>query len=151
MPIFSYKAVATSGEVLDGNMEARNQAAVIERLQGMGHLPIRVQEADNGGTAPTQREAALFQRRGVSRNEVMEFTRELATLLHAGLPLDRCLEIMVGMAANPRVSELLARVQADVRGGASLSGLMPFASVFPFMPIASAMARTPPGYSLASA
>lgn len=124
VPVFTYKAVTPSGEVLDGTMEARDPAAVVERLQGMGQLPMRVEEAEHGGAAPTQRESALFQRRGISRNEVMEFTRELATLLHAGLPLDRCLDIMVGMAASPRVAELLARIQADVRGGSALSTAM---------------------------
>jgi general secretion pathway protein F len=48
-------------------------------------------------------------------------TRELATLLKAGLPLDRAFEILISLAASPRVAELLGKIRNDVRGGAALS------------------------------
>ena len=123
MPVYSYKAVTGAGEVVEGTMDARTDAAVIERLQSTGHLPIRVtvSAADPTGQAATKASGGLFQSRRVNRGEVMELTRELATLLHAGLPLDRCLDIMVGMASRAPVAELMAEIQAEVRGGSSLS------------------------------
>ena len=131
MPVYAYKAVNAAGEPVDGQMEARSAAAVVERLQDMGHLPMRVDEAAAVSAATTQRSAGLLQRKRVSRAELMELTRELATLLHAGLALDRCLEIMIGMAPTPRVGELLLRVQSDVRAGAALSAaLEPHKAVF---------------------
>ncbi|HXN16097.1 MAG TPA: type II secretion system F family protein, partial [Usitatibacter sp.] len=48
-------------------------------------------------------------------------TRELATLLKAGLPLDRSVEILINLAASPKLAELLSKVRNEVRGGASLS------------------------------
>jgi general secretion pathway protein F len=48
-------------------------------------------------------------------------TRELATLLRAGLPLDRALELLIGLAPTPPVATLLQRIRDDVRGGKSLS------------------------------
>ena len=55
------------------------------------------------------------------RSNIGILTRELATLLKAGLPLDRSFEILIILASSPRVAELLGRVRNDVRGGASLS------------------------------
>jgi len=51
----------------------------------------------------------------------MAITRELATLLRAGLTLDRALEILIGLAAAPPVAVLLQRIRDDVRGGKALS------------------------------
>ena len=48
-------------------------------------------------------------------------TRELATLLRAGLPLDRALEILIGLAPSPPVAALLQQIRDDVRGGKALS------------------------------
>jgi len=52
---------------------------------------------------------------------VLAFTRELATLLHAGLPLDRALEILIGLATAPPVAVLLQTIRDSIRGGKSLS------------------------------
>ena len=48
MPLFHYKSVAESGDVVEGQLEASDQAAVIGRLQGLGQVPLKV-EAANGG------------------------------------------------------------------------------------------------------
>jgi general secretion pathway protein F len=123
MPVFQYKAVTSAGEVLEGAMDAASQKGVIERLRDMGYTPIRAAEAGAAEAAAVSKRAAaprLFQR-GVSQDDVGVVTREIATLLNAGLPLDRSLEILVGLAENERVAEILRRVRNEVRGGAALS------------------------------
>jgi general secretion pathway protein F len=124
MPVFQYKAVTPAGEVLEGAMDASSRAGVIDRLRDMGYTPIRAVEAGAAEAAPAQARRggspALF-RRGVTPDEVGIVTREIATLLKAGLPLDRSLEILVGLAENDRVAEVLRKVRNEVRGGASLS------------------------------
>lgn len=123
MPFFKYKAVSTAGEVQEGVLEASSTPAAISRLQEMGLIPIRAEEA---GTAAAVGPAAggrspLFTRRGVNQADIAIVTRELATLLRAGLPLDRSFEILINLAAKPAVAELLGRIRNDVRGGAPLS------------------------------
>src|SRR4051812_44443743 len=120
MAFFQYKAVTPSGEVQEGVLEASSTPAAVARLQEMGFIPIRAEEA-GAAKAGAPASAPLFQRRGVSQNDITIVTRELATLLRAGLPLDRSFEILVNLAATPRIAELLTRVRNDVRGGASLS------------------------------
>lgn len=123
MPLFHYKAVGTDGVALEGDMEARNQAAVVERLQATGYIPIRVEEAQPTKSA-TGTSFGWARSSRVSQAEIGVFTREIATLLHAGLPLDRAMEILVALSENDKVRKLLIQVRDDVRGGASLSAAM---------------------------
>ncbi|WP_413881853.1 type II secretion system F family protein [Candidatus Aalborgicola defluviihabitans] len=104
-------------------MDGASQPAVVERLQGMGLIPIRVDESvtkvgNVGGVR------GFFNRNHVSQDDVAVFTQEIATLLKAGLPLDRCLEILIGLSANEAVRELMVQLREDVRGGAPLSAAM---------------------------
>ena len=124
MPFYQYKAVSPAGEVQEGVLEASSTPAAIARLQEMGLIPIRATEA-GGGKAGVPAAAArrpLFRRAGTVRQEDIGIvTRELATLLRAGLPLDRAFEILINLAPNPKVAELLGRIRNDVRGGSPLS------------------------------
>ena len=124
MPLFQYKAVTPSGEVLEGAMDATTQKGVIERLRDMGYTPIRAVEAGAGESASAAARkpqgVGLFRRR-ITQDNVGIMTREIATLLKAGLPLDRSMEILVSLAENERVAEVLTRVRNEVRGGAALS------------------------------
>ena len=123
MPLYRYKAVTSAGETQEGEMDGPSQADVVARLQGMGYIPIRVDEAvpeASSGNAGM----ALFGKKRVSQDDVANFTREIATLLRAGLPLDRSLGVLIGLTANEQVKELLSQVREDVRGGAALSVAM---------------------------
>ena len=122
MAFFQYKAVTPAGEVQEGVLEASSSSAAVARLQEMGFIPIRAEEAGGAKAASTQAaRPSLFSRKGVSQQDIGIVTRELATLLKAGLPLDRSFEILINLAANPRIAELLGRIRNDVRGGSSLS------------------------------
>ncbi|HYC34792.1 MAG TPA: type II secretion system F family protein [Usitatibacter sp.] len=124
MPFYQYKAVSPRGEVQEGVLEASSNPAAIARLQEMGLIPIRAQEAGAGKAATAAARGAVpFWRRsgGVRADDVGVLTRELATLLRAGLPLDRAFEILINLSGNPKVAELLGKVRNDVRGGMALS------------------------------
>ena len=121
MPFFQYKAVSPGGEVQEGVLEAASSAAAVARIQAMGFIPIRAEEAGVARAVHATGKRPLFERRGISQNDIGILTRELATLLKAGLPLDRSFEILINLAANQKVAELLGRVRNDVRGGSSLS------------------------------
>jgi general secretion pathway protein F len=123
LPFFQYKAVTAAGEVQEGVLEAASTQGAVARLQQMGLIPIRAQEAGVARAGPQQATASrpLFRRTRITQDDIAVVTRELATLLKAGLPLDRSFEILITLAPNPRTAELLGRVRNDVRGGASLS------------------------------
>jgi general secretion pathway protein F len=122
MPFYQYKAVTPAGEVQEGVLEASSTPAAVARLQSMGMIPIRAEEAGVAKAgAPSGAGRSLFTRSAISQDDLAIVTRELATLLKAGLPLDRSFEILINLAANPRVAELLSKIRNEVRGGASLS------------------------------
>ncbi len=121
MPLFRYKAIDGSGETIDGRMEAQNSAAVIDRLQELGHLPIEAIEITptaGGGTlrlAPGSR---------VKDKHITLFTRELSMLLTAGLPLERALGLLSQQDATPSLAALAGDILTKVRAGNSLSGAL---------------------------
>ncbi len=117
MPLFEYKAVTPSGETLTGEMEAPSSDLVVAHIQEMGNIPVQAKEVGAGFRLET-----LFRgRQGLSQREIGDLTGQLATLLGAGLPLDRSLGILVELAENERVERLLSKVRDRVREGISLS------------------------------
>jgi len=124
MPVFQYKAAATDGRVLEGRMEAASRDAVVQRLQSQGHIPIRAEEV-LASAAPGMRSVpAAFWRRGAPV-DVQVLTTELSTLLNAGLPLDRVLELLKDLAApDSETQRLLDDLYRRVRGGADLSAAL---------------------------
>jgi general secretion pathway protein F len=118
MPLFEYKAVAPSGETVRGTMEAGSEAAVIAKLQEGGNIPLSAFEAGKGGLGL---DLLRLKRRGMNLREVGQFTQQLATLLGAGLPLDRSLQVLLELAENVRVKQTLTSVRDQVREGGSLS------------------------------
>ena len=121
MPMFRYKAVDASGEVNEGQLDADNREAAVQRLQAQGHVPIRVESAEPDATGAAPRGARPRGRRRMRRDDLAVFTLELATLLEAGLPLDRALELITTVSDPGPLRDIVQRVHAAVRGGADLS------------------------------
>ena len=118
MPLFEYKAVAPSGETVQGTMEAASMELVILKLQEAGNIPLHAKES---GTGLFGLSALRLGRRGMNAREVGEFTQQLSTLLVAGLPLDRSLQVMLELSENERVKRTVAEIRDRVREGGSLS------------------------------
>lgn len=118
MPLFEYKAVAPSGETVQGTMEAASVDMVVLKLQEAGNIPLHAKESGSGGFGLS---ALKLGRRGMSAREVGEFTQQLSTLLVAGLPLDRSLQVMLELSENERVKRTVVEIRDRVREGGSLS------------------------------
>jgi general secretion pathway protein F len=124
MPLYRYKAVNSAGDVAAGELDAANESEIVDRLRDQGLMPMHVFAASgerSPGAARSAPRRSWFTPRRVTRDNVLAITRELATLLGAGLPLDRALEILIGLAPSPPVAILLQSVRDSVRSGKSLS------------------------------
>lgn len=119
MTLYYYKAVTPAGETLDGQMDVGTHEDVIGKLQDAGNIPIEVREADSGDSGSLF--AALFRRATLREAQVVQFTHQLATLLGAGQPLDRALQILLDLPEGEKARRLLERVRDQVRGGTPLS------------------------------
>jgi general secretion pathway protein F len=118
MPLFEYKAVAPSGETVQGTMEAASVDMVVLKLQEAGNIPLQARETGSGGFSLS---ALRLGRRGMNAREVGEFTQQLSTLLGAGLPLDRSLQVMLELSENEKVKRTVTEIRDRVREGGSLS------------------------------
>jgi len=127
MPLFRYKAVAPGGAVSVGELDAANEGEILDRLRDQGLMPMQVAPAQAGAVAaPARGEAraprrSLFAQTRFSGEQLMAFTRELATLLRAGLPLDRALETLIGLTSTPYAATFLQGIRDEVRGGKAMS------------------------------
>lgn len=121
MPLFRYQAVDAAGEVIKEEMEAKDQDVVVGRLQDQGLLPLSIEETTPGSLSHNLRQPLFTRRQRISQSDIALITRQLANLLRAGLPLDRALTILIGIADEGPVKTLLTRIQDQVRGGASLA------------------------------
>ena len=119
MTLFRYKAVDAAGQVSEDDFEARDETMVVDRLHSLGLIPIRIAVASPGSTQP-----GLFSGKRLGQDQVGALTRELATLLRAGLPLDRAMEILINLAQGPVLQSLLVKIRDAVRGGAALSAAL---------------------------
>lgn len=117
MPLFEYKAVSPAGETTTGEMDAPSKDLVIAHLQESGHIPVSAREVGSG----FRLSSLLRGRSGLKQGEIGDLTTQLATLLGAGLPLDRSLGIIAELAENERVQETVERIRNRVREGGSLS------------------------------
>lgn len=116
MPVFVYRAADRRGQTIDGVMEAPDARAVVDRLQRDAYFPIRV-------TAHAERRGwlALPATGRVRPRDLLAFTQQLATLVEAGVPLDRALGVLEELAPTPRLRTIVTDLRHSVRGGSALS------------------------------
>ena len=127
MPLYRYRAVSPAGEVAVGELDAANESEIADRLRDQGLMPMQIAHASGvslpaaGAAAKSAPRRSIFESKTVTRDQLIAITREMATLLRAGLPLDRAVEILIGLAPTPPVAALLQGIRDDVRGGKALS------------------------------
>lgn len=116
MPVFVYRAADRRGQTIDGVMEAPDARAVVERLQREAYFPIRV--VPHAAARPW---LALGVSGRIRQRDLLAFTQQIATLVEAGIPLDRALAILEELTSAPRLKVVAGDLLHSVRGGASLS------------------------------
>ncbi len=113
MPKFTWEATTRAGEVKRGTLEAADEAAVVNRLKADNLTARRVKKQG--------REIIITIGSGVQPKELQIFTRQLATMIDAGLPLVQCMDILANQTDNKVFSRILFQVKASVEQGATFS------------------------------
>jgi len=120
MATFQYKAATTTGEIVDGVLTGMTREHVIAQLQSLGHVPIRVDES----AARKKSRNLRLRRERITEEQIGDVTRELSTLLQAGLPLDRALAILTSLAESDALTAMLENVRDRVKEGSTLADAM---------------------------
>ena len=128
MATFAYTALDRDGRTTRGTVPADNRAAAMDEVIGRGLSPVAIEEQANGKAAAAHGGGvSLFGGGGkststrVPQSAVESFTRELANLLAAGLPLSRALHLLRREASHPGAKNVWGAVHDDVVGGTSLA------------------------------
>ena len=113
MAVFSYRGTDIQGTIMEGAIEAPDQQAAIDRLKNSGIIPLKVFIPGKG----LGRSLSLKSAKG----DIISFTNELTALLEAGLPLDRSLNILAGIAESKQNQAVIQDILRSIREGGSFS------------------------------
>ena len=120
MPAFSFSARDAGGNLRDGVLEGASAAAVADQLIGGGNTPIRIQEARAGVSGSTEIHWPWSSGPKVRHEELLLFSRQLHSLLKAGIPITRALTGLQESAA-PAMASVVRNTRESLESGNALS------------------------------
>lgn len=128
---FAYTGRDSAGKITKGKIEAISSAAVSSKLRGLGIAPVTITEAPTG-TGLNMEISLGNLGGGVKLKDLAVASRQMSTMIAAGLSLLRTLTILAGQTENKKLASTLDAVRSDIETGGSLSGAMAkHATVFP--------------------
>jgi type II secretory pathway component PulF len=117
VPVFTYRARDKYGSLFTGTIETSGRDAVASQLDHLGYHPVSIEEQRPGLEA-----AEFFERfTHVSPQDLIVFSRQLATLISAGLPFMSSFDALIEQTENKRLKNVITQVRKDVEGGSSFS------------------------------
>ncbi|HEY6675774.1 MAG TPA: type II secretion system F family protein [Terrimicrobium sp.] len=137
MPRYTYVALDARGQEASGVIEAESQNDAVGQLRQAGYFPKAIAEEGKGGKAAKALKAAtrqppaakkpanvsipFFERKTVKGKTLMIFTRQLATLIDAGLPLLRGLTVLAKQEPDLVLRKVIVNLAETVQGGGTFS------------------------------
>jgi type IV pilus assembly protein PilC len=136
MPKFKYSAIDQSGKSKTGTVEAASQDEASSKVSAMGFMPTNIAVTSGGSDEPKKTPSKAKEPKGavkkskkggmsfgkiIKPEDLTTFTRQVATLLQAGLPLLRSLEVMIRQERNMRFKAVLEQIADQVKSGSSFS------------------------------
>lgn len=129
MAAFEYTALDTSGKQKKGVLEGDSPRQVRQQLKEKGFVPLSVDAA----VQKVQQEGTKsFNKAGISASDLALLTRQMATLLQAGIPLEETLKAVSKQSEKPKVTSMMMAIRSKVVEGHSLAqALTEFPKAFP--------------------
>ncbi len=115
MALYTYRALDKQGEIIQDKLEGSGTMAVAHELRQQGLLVIDVKEQSVGQKDILE----AFKR--IKLSDLVVFSRQLATMINAGLPIVRALYVLSEQTENPKLKDVVVIVRKDVEAGSSLS------------------------------
>ncbi len=119
MQVYVWKGINSYGEKRKGEIEAVDEAAARAQLRRMRIENVKIKEKPKD----IFENISLFQPK-VTGKDVVIFTRQLSTMIDAGLPLVQCLQILAKQQSNSTFRKVLQEIQEDVETGTTLADSM---------------------------
>ena len=122
MPVYEYSALDEKGKTVKGIIDADNQLSARNKLRSSRLFPVSIKESSSrirsqttGGTSVN----TLLRR--IKAREISTMTRQMATLMGAGIPLIASLDLLITQEVNPLLKKILAQIKESVNEGNSLA------------------------------
>lgn len=120
MPLYEYKAMDQEGMLVTGKFEAANyEAAALHLEDELQYAPLRLKKKPDSALKSL---AEGLQK--VTRQDLINFTRQFTTLLRAGVPMLAALDALREQVDNPKMKKVIQELYNDVEGGTSFSGAL---------------------------
>jgi type IV pilus assembly protein PilC len=116
---FEYAIRNKNGKIVKGRIEAQNQGAVAQRLRSMGAAPLSISEVSTKGLSKEITIPGFGDK--ITMKDLAIMSRQMATMINAGLSLLRALNILAEQTENKALAKVLFQVRQDVEAGQSLS------------------------------
>jgi general secretion pathway protein F len=120
VPAFRYEAIDSHGGSSTGVLNADSARAARSDLRAQGLVPVSVEAINNNADGGARQRRSFFSER-LSSVELALFTRQLASLLEAGLPLEQSLTALLEQSERTFIRDIIASVRSEVMAGAALS------------------------------
>jgi type II secretory pathway component PulF len=115
VPVYSYRARDGAGALVTGTLQGDSPDKVARELQGQGYTPVSVRP--HAGKSKLSLD--VFSR--VSEEDLIVFSRQMATMIKAGIPFIRCLDTLEAQTSSKRLKGIIRDVKVDVERGAAFS------------------------------
>jgi len=124
VPQYAYEAINEAGNTVKGVLEADSSDAVKQRLSGMGYIPVSVQRGGAAAVGGGFGESLEIMLSPVKAQELILFTKQLKTMLGAGLSMLEILKVLEQQSENPRLRKVCSGMSDAVKRGATISDAM---------------------------
>jgi len=119
MSLYKYTAKDVNGKRYSGEVEVLDEKTLVLTLQKQGLVPLKVKKRDEGGISGVFQ--SILPKLGGGGADLVGFTRQLSTMISAGLPLTDALVILERQTKNQQFARDISEIVADVSGGSALS------------------------------
>lgn len=121
MPVFNYKAKTSAGLVMQGHIDADEQKNAVDKLRAQKLVVLEIAEKKETPLDKIKAMISANKKGKVTSKDLVLFSRQLSTLVGAGVPIVQSLGILETQAENPAFKEVLGSVKSDIEAGLSIS------------------------------
>ena len=119
MAAYKYQAINTLGDTVQGVIDAESEKAARQGLRSQSLVPLNVKLVSADATPSAGN--GFWVSRAFSQADLVVWTRQLASLVNAGLPLERALTALLDEASEGMLRDLMSHIRAEVNAGSSLA------------------------------
>ncbi|MDI6736564.1 MAG: type II secretion system F family protein [bacterium] len=124
MPNYIYKARNINGTVVTGSIEAESQRSVILRLKQQHLMVISAEEEKLNPFLESLNKMSFSMLNRVGLKDLVLFSRQLSTLINAGIPIVQCLNVLIDQVENKNFKNIIMNIREDIEKGASITMAM---------------------------